>query len=152
MLPSVGMDGTVSTCTPTSRDHCHRACRDCVVCPERRIRCLFCCLLGLNFLPDYSRTTGTVTVTAPPAAKPSRKTYDLNTQSDQFLARYASAPFPEAIDANEKELAEVKRHWCCGLLVSEHSIVHGSSGRENYAIGVLSVSCIHIVVLTDHVL
>ena len=36
-----------------------------------------------------------------------KKTYDLNTQSDQFFGRYAGAPFPEAVEANEKELAEV---------------------------------------------
>ena len=36
-----------------------------------------------------------------------KKTYDLNTHADPFLNRYASSPFPEAIEANEKELAEV---------------------------------------------
>ena len=36
-----------------------------------------------------------------------KKTYDLNTHADHFLNRYASSPFPEAIEANEKELAEV---------------------------------------------
>ena len=43
---------------------------------------------------------------APPAKVP-KKTYDLNTQADAFLNRYAGSPFPEAVDANEKELAEV---------------------------------------------
>ena len=38
-----------------------------------------------------------------------KKTYDLNTQSDQFFARYAGSPFPEAVEANEKELAEVSQ-------------------------------------------
>jgi hypothetical protein len=38
-----------------------------------------------------------------------KKTYDLNTQSDSFLSRYASSPFPEAVDRNEKELAEVSQ-------------------------------------------
>ena len=38
-----------------------------------------------------------------------KKTYDLNTQSDHFFARYAGAPFPEAVEANEKELAEVSQ-------------------------------------------
>lgn len=42
-----------------------------------------------------------------PPAKPTKKTYDLNTQADAFLNRYAGSPFPEAVDANEKELAEV---------------------------------------------
>jgi hypothetical protein len=42
-----------------------------------------------------------------------KKTYDLNTQADAFLSRYAGAPFPEAVDANEKELAEVRcLHFC----------------------------------------
>ena len=39
-----------------------------------------------------------------------KKTYDLNTHADPFLNRYASSPFPEAIEANEKELAEVCIH------------------------------------------
>ena len=38
-----------------------------------------------------------------------KKTYDLNTQSDHFFARYAGSPFPEAVEANEKELAEVSQ-------------------------------------------
>lgn len=41
------------------------------------------------------------------AAKSKKKTYDLNTQSDPFFGKYASVPFPEAVEANEKELAEV---------------------------------------------
>jgi hypothetical protein len=36
-----------------------------------------------------------------------KKTYDLNTQVDQFFGKYAGSPFPEAVEANEKELAEV---------------------------------------------
>jgi hypothetical protein len=42
-----------------------------------------------------------------PGGQPKKKTYDLNTQSDQFFSRYAGVPFPEAVEANEKELAEV---------------------------------------------
>ena len=38
-----------------------------------------------------------------------KKTYDLNTQADQFFGRYAGSPFPEAVEANEKELAEVSQ-------------------------------------------
>lgn len=38
-----------------------------------------------------------------------KKSYDLNTQSDPFLSQYAGVPFPEAIEANEKELAEVSQ-------------------------------------------
>lgn len=36
-----------------------------------------------------------------------KKTYDLNTQADPFYARFAGCPFPEAVEANEKELADV---------------------------------------------
>jgi hypothetical protein len=38
-----------------------------------------------------------------------KKTYDLNTQSDHFLHRFASVPFPEAVENNEKELAEISQ-------------------------------------------
>ena len=38
-----------------------------------------------------------------------KKTYDLNTQSDAFFSLYASEPFPEAVEANERELAEVSQ-------------------------------------------
>lgn len=38
-----------------------------------------------------------------------KKTYDLNSHTDLFLKQYASAPFPEAVDANEKELNEVSQ-------------------------------------------
>lgn len=31
----------------------------------------------------------------------------MNTQSDHFLRRFASAPFPEAVEHNERELAEI---------------------------------------------
>lgn len=38
-----------------------------------------------------------------------KKTYDLNTQTDPFFKNYAGAPFPEAVEANQKELDEVKQ-------------------------------------------
>ena len=38
-----------------------------------------------------------------------RKTYDVNTVSDLFFAKYAGALFPDAVEANEKELSEVNR-------------------------------------------
>ena len=38
-----------------------------------------------------------------------KKTYDLNTQTDPFFGRYAGSPFPDAVNANEKELAEVNK-------------------------------------------
>lgn len=40
-------------------------------------------------------------------AKGTKKSYDLNTQSDTFFAQYAGSPFPEAVEANESKLAEV---------------------------------------------
>lgn len=42
-------------------------------------------------------------------AAPKKKTYDLNTQVDMFLRHYAATPFPEAVEANEKEMAEVSQ-------------------------------------------
>ena len=36
-----------------------------------------------------------------------KRTYDLNTQTDPFFGRFAGSPFPEAVEANERELAEV---------------------------------------------
>lgn len=44
---------------------------------------------------------------APSATK--RKTYDVNTQIDAFFAHYASATFPDAVEANEKELRQVSQ-------------------------------------------
>jgi sec1 family domain-containing protein 1 len=38
-----------------------------------------------------------------------KRTYDLNTQSDAFYSLYAGEPFPEAVEANERELAEVSQ-------------------------------------------
>ena len=55
------------------------------------------------------------------AVKSKKKTYDLNTQSDPFFGKYASVPFPEAVEANEKELAEVD-HFIYDLLRFEYSI------------------------------
>ena len=53
-----------------------------------------------------NRVTIEVPIKDGPAKK---KTYDLNTQTDQFFSRFAGAPFPEAVEANEKELAEVSQ-------------------------------------------
>jgi Tfp pilus assembly protein FimT len=47
--------------------------------------------------------------TATPTGPGKKKTYDLNTHNDHFLSKYSSAPFPEAVDANEKELAEISQ-------------------------------------------
>jgi hypothetical protein len=85
-------------------------------------------VLQLTVLPDISRCLRplvsqkwqncndkcfTAIRTAPPAARPTKKGYDLNTANDAFLGRYAGSPFPEAIDANEKELAEVRVCSAC---------------------------------------
>lgn len=49
-------------------------------------------------------------VTLPHGNKEQRKkTYDLNSQIDSFYGRFAARPFPEAIEANEKELVEVSQ-------------------------------------------
>jgi sec1 family domain-containing protein 1 len=49
-----------------------------------------------------------VSVMAPAkTGPPTKKTYDLNSQQDPFFSRFACAPFPEAIQAHEKELAAV---------------------------------------------
>ena len=49
-----------------------------------------------------------VTVNASDAGT-KRKTYDMNTETDSFFAQYAGAPFPEAVEANEKHLATVSK-------------------------------------------
>jgi hypothetical protein len=36
-----------------------------------------------------------------------KKSYDLNSQSDSFLAQFAGSPFPEAVEANEAKMNEV---------------------------------------------
>jgi hypothetical protein len=59
--------------------------------------------------PSYRPFPLGILTGAPANAKAAKKTYDLNTQADAFLSRYAGSPFPEAVDANEKELAEVRR-------------------------------------------
>jgi len=38
-----------------------------------------------------------------------KKTYDLSTHVDSFFAEYAGAPFPEAVEANERHLAAVSK-------------------------------------------
>lgn len=58
-------------------------------------------------LLDHRLNRVTIEMTGKDAVKAKKRTYDLNTQADAFYHRYAAAPFPEAIEANEKELAEV---------------------------------------------
>jgi len=63
----------------------------------------------ISDLLDYKLNRVTIDIPEKDASKTKKKTYDLNTQSDPFLSRFAGSPFPEAIDANEKELAEVSQ-------------------------------------------
>ena len=60
-------------------------------------------------LLDHRLNRVTVDLPGKDNAPGKKKTYDMNTQSDHFFARYAGAPFPEAVEANEKELAEVSQ-------------------------------------------
>jgi hypothetical protein len=49
----------------------------------------------------------TVMVDGPPGQPRKKKTYDVNSESDTFYARYKGCPFPEAIEANGSELSGV---------------------------------------------
>eukprot|EP01038_Epipyxis_sp_PR26KG_P005707 gene5707-7877_t len=60
----------------------------------------------IDDLLDYKLNRVNIEIADKSGAVTGKKSYDLNTQSDPFLAQYAASPFPEAIDANEKELAE----------------------------------------------
>ena len=51
----------------------------------------------------------TVSVQGKDQAAPRKKTYDLNSLTDPFFRRYASAPFPEAVEANREETAVVAK-------------------------------------------
>ena len=63
----------------------------------------------LSYNPFFLSTT--FSAFSPPTsfqgATAKKKTYDLNTQTDPFFGRFAGSPFPEAVEANERELAEV---------------------------------------------
>lgn len=52
-----------------------------------------------------------------PGSKSTKKTFDLNTQTDTFFAQYASVLFPDVVDANTKELAEVQTTFCVSFCV-----------------------------------
>lgn len=56
-----------------------------------------------------NRVTIEVPDKATSATATKKKTYDLNTQSDHFLHRFAAVPFPEAVENNEKELADISQ-------------------------------------------
>lgn len=68
----------------------------------------------IDDLLDHRLNRVTIDVTSKaaggaPASGTKRKTYDVNTQIDAFFAHYASATFPDAVEANEKELVEVSQ-------------------------------------------
>jgi len=63
----------------------------------------------IDDLLDHKLNKVTVDTTSKDDANVKKRTYDLNTQSDPFFVRYAGSPFPEAVEANEKELAEVSQ-------------------------------------------
>jgi hypothetical protein len=67
----------------------------------------------ISELLDFKLNRVTVEILEKGNLSMKKKIYDLNTQNDAFLSQYASSPFPEAVDANEKELADVKnlRHF-----------------------------------------
>lgn len=54
-------------------------------------------------------TAGGGSSTTGSTSAPQKKMYDLNAQTDPFFKNYAGAPFPEAVEANQKELDEVKQ-------------------------------------------
>mmetsp|Transcript_8618 Transcript_8618/g.12859 ORF Transcript_8618/g.12859 Transcript_8618/m.12859 type:complete len:651 (-) Transcript_8618:37-1989(-) len=58
-------------------------------------------------LLEYKLNRVSVSVPDRAGGPPRKKTYDLNTQVDPFFKRYAGSPFPEAVEANETELASV---------------------------------------------
>jgi sec1 family domain-containing protein 1 len=61
-------------------------------------------------LLDYKLNKVSVSVSSKDqSAAPKKKTYDLNSQVDTFFRSYAGAQFPEAVDANEVELAAVAK-------------------------------------------
>jgi sec1 family domain-containing protein 1 len=59
-------------------------------------------------LLDHRLNKVTVNVSGKDAVM-KKKTYDLNTKIDLFFAQYSGAPFPEAVEANEVELASVSQ-------------------------------------------
>eukprot|EP00598_Pedospumella_elongata_P001545 CAMPEP_0184981196 /NCGR_PEP_ID=MMETSP1098-20130426/11029_1 /TAXON_ID=89044 /ORGANISM="Spumella elongata, Strain CCAP 955/1" /LENGTH=650 /DNA_ID=CAMNT_0027504739 /DNA_START=110 /DNA_END=2062 /DNA_ORIENTATION=- len=63
----------------------------------------------INDLLDLKLNRVTIEAPEKEGAPRSKRTYDLNTQLDGFLRTYAGSPFPEAVDANEKELNEVSQ-------------------------------------------
>lgn len=64
----------------------------------------------IDDLLDHRLNKVTVNIsTKAEAASVKKKTYDLNTKIDPFFAQYAGSPFPDAVEANEVELASVSQ-------------------------------------------
>jgi hypothetical protein len=61
----------------------------------------------IDDLLDCKLNRVSVEVPSKDGGVPKKKFYDLNTQADNFLYRYAAAAFPDVVEANEKELSEV---------------------------------------------
>lgn len=64
--------------------------------------------VGGGATPSSSASSSAAAAAAAEKAS-QKKTYDLNSQADVFFRGYAGAPFPEAVEANQKELDEVKQ-------------------------------------------
>ncbi len=60
-------------------------------------------------LLDFKLNRVTVEVNDKASSSIKKKTYDLNVATDNFFNRFAGAPFPEAVEAYEKELNEVSQ-------------------------------------------
>ena len=63
----------------------------------------------IDDLLDHKLNRVTIDLSGKDGSQGKKKTYDLNTQTDPFYARFACCPFPVAVEANEKELAEVSQ-------------------------------------------
>jgi hypothetical protein len=60
-------------------------------------------------LLDFKLNRVTVEVNDKATSTTKKKTYDLNVATDHFFQRFAGSPFPEAVEAYEKELTEVSQ-------------------------------------------
>jgi len=63
----------------------------------------------IDDLLEHRLNKVTVNVSGKNDSAAKKKTYDLNTKIDSFFAQYGGAPFPEAVEANEVELASVSQ-------------------------------------------
>lgn len=92
----------------------------------------------IDDLLDHRLNRVTLETTTKDDANAKKRTYDLNTQSDPFFGRYAGSPFPEAVEANEKELAEVSqreseirtRPSISAFSTNANVVLDGQEGKE----------------------